>query len=61
MTETFRRVSMHGVREEILRAQHEAIGLPSVIVPIPYPCPNEVYEARMAAALDDAKRAGVTQ
>ena len=38
----------------------QAIGLPSVIVPIPYPCPNEIYEARMAAALDDAKRAGVT-
>ena len=31
-----------------------------MIVPIPYPCPNEVYEARMAAALDEAKRAGVT-
>jgi uncharacterized protein (TIGR00290 family) len=51
---------MHGVREEILRAQHEAIGLPSVIVPIPYPCPNDVYEGRMAAALDEAKRNGVT-
>ena len=59
VTETFGRVSMHGVREEILRAQHAAIGLPSVIVPIPYPCPNEIYEARMAAALDDAKRQGV--
>src|SRR5688572_18360518 len=51
---------MHHVREEILHAQHAAAGLPSVIVPIPWPCPNEVYEARMAAALDDAKRAGVT-
>ena len=60
VTETFQRVSMHGVREAILRAQHAAIGLPSVIVPIPYPCPNEIYEARMAAALDDAKHAGVT-
>jgi len=59
VTETFARVSMHGVREEILRAQHAAIGLPSVIVPIPYPCPNDIYEARMAAALDDAKRDGV--
>jgi uncharacterized protein (TIGR00290 family) len=59
-TETFQRVSMHGVREAILRAQHAAIGLPSVIVPIPYPCPNEIYEARMASALDDAKRQGVT-
>jgi uncharacterized protein (TIGR00290 family) len=60
VTETFARVSMHGVRDEILRAQHEAIGLPSAIVPIPYPCPNEIYEARMATALDDAKRHGVT-
>src|SRR6476661_6535102 len=49
VTETFGRVSMHGVREEILRTQHAAIGLPSVIVPIPYPCPNEIYEARLAA------------
>jgi diphthamide synthase (EF-2-diphthine--ammonia ligase) len=48
------------VREDILRAQHQAIGLPSVIVPIPYPCPNEIYEARMAGALEDAKRQGVT-
>jgi uncharacterized protein (TIGR00290 family) len=60
VTETFARVSMHGVREDILRAQHEAAGLPSVIVPIPYPCPNEIYEVRMAAALDDARRQGVT-
>jgi uncharacterized protein (TIGR00290 family) len=60
VTEGTRRVGMHNVREEILHAQHAAAGLPSVIVPIPWPCPNEVYEARMAAALDDAKRAGVT-
>ena len=59
VTETFARVSMHGVREEILRAQHRAIGLPSVIVPIPYPCPNEIYESRMAEALEDAKAQGV--
>jgi uncharacterized protein (TIGR00290 family) len=60
VTETFARVSMHGVREEILRAQHEAIGVQSLIVPIPYPCPNEIYEARMAVALDESKRQGVT-
>src|ERR1043166_1172321 len=52
VTETFQRVSMHGVREDIMRAQHQAIGLPSVIVPIPYPCPNDIYDARMAGALD---------
>jgi len=55
-----RRVGMHDVREDILLAQHEAAGLGSVIVTIPWPCPNEVYEARMAAALDHAKRQGVT-
>jgi len=60
VTETFGRVSMHGVREELLTAQLAAAGLAPVRVPIPYPCPNEVYEARMAAALADAKAAGVT-
>jgi uncharacterized protein (TIGR00290 family) len=60
VTETFGRVSMHGVREELLAAQHAAAGLTPVIVPIPYPCPNEVYEARMAAALAEARATGVT-
>jgi len=60
ITDTFKRVSMHGVRQEVLTAQLEAAGLPMILVPIPYPCPNEVYEARMAAALANAKAAGVT-
>jgi diphthamide synthase (EF-2-diphthine--ammonia ligase) len=50
VSEAFDRVSIHGVRQEILRAQCEAAGLPLRIVPIPYPCPNEIYEARMAEA-----------
>ena len=61
VTETFGRVSMHAVREELLAAQLDAAGLRSIPVPIPYPCPNEVYEARMAAALAQAKTDGVTQ
>lgn len=60
VTETFGRVSIHGVREDILRAQCEAAGLPQRIVPIPYPCPNEVYEARMGEAVSGAVREGIT-
>ena len=60
VTETFDRVSIHGVRQEILRAQCEAAGLPQRIVPIPYPCPNEIYEARMGEAVAAAVRDGIT-
>jgi uncharacterized protein (TIGR00290 family) len=60
VTETFGRVSIHGVRQEILCAQLDAAGLPPTIVPIPYPCPNEIYEARMGEAVARAVREGVT-
>ena len=60
VTDAFARVSMHGVREAILQAQLEAAGLPSIVVRIPYPCPNEIYEARMAEALAAAKAGGIS-
>jgi uncharacterized protein (TIGR00290 family) len=60
VTETFERVSIHGVRQEILLAQLDAAGLPPRIVPIPYPCPNEIYEARMGEAVAQAVRDGIT-
>ena len=60
VTENFGRVSMHGVREELLRAQLDAAGLRAMIVHIPFPCPNETYEQKMALAMADAKQAGVT-
>ncbi len=60
VTDSFARVSMHGVREQLLMAQLEAAGLPAIVVRIPYPCPNEVYEREMAAAMADAKTRGVT-
>jgi len=61
VTEAFGRVSMHGVREELLRAQLAAAGLPAIIVGIPYPCPNDIYERKMAAAVADARAAGITR
>lgn len=52
------RVAMHAVRVELLRAQADALGVPVWIVPIPYPCPNEIYEARMREAVARARREG---
>lgn len=60
VTETFARVSMHGVREELLHAQLDAAGLPAIVVHIPFPCPNGIYEQKMAAAMQDAKARGIT-
>ena len=60
VTETFARVSIHGVRQEILLAQLDAAGLPPRVVPIPYPCPNEIYEARIGEAVAGAVREGIT-
>jgi uncharacterized protein (TIGR00290 family) len=44
----FDRVAMHGVRRAVLEAQAEAAGLPLWVVPLPWPCSNEIYEQRMA-------------
>ncbi len=60
VTDAFNRVSMHGVREELLRAQVEAAGLPAITVRIPFPCPNDVYEREMTKAMNEAKANGVT-
>lgn len=54
------RVAMHGVRTSILRAQAEAAGLPLTTIPLPDPCSNEVYEARMARCVADAVNDGFT-
>ena len=61
VTNTFHRVSMHGVREELLRAQFDSAGLRPVIIHIPYPCPNDVYERKMAEAIAGARESGVTR
>jgi uncharacterized protein (TIGR00290 family) len=60
MNEAAARVSMHGVREEIVRAQADAAGLPLITIPLPWPCTNEIYEARLRAAVDRAVADGFT-
>jgi diphthamide synthase (EF-2-diphthine--ammonia ligase) len=60
VNESAKRVAMHAVRMEVLQAQADSAGLPLLIVPIPYPCPNDVYEAQMSAAIAKAKAEGFT-
>jgi len=60
LTREFERVSMHGVREQILDRQAAALGLPCIKVLIPSPCPNEVYEERMRTAMNELRNDGVT-
>jgi uncharacterized protein (TIGR00290 family) len=54
------RVSMHGVRREILEAQAAAAGLPLRTIPLPYPCSNEIYEQQLATAVQTARADGFT-
>jgi uncharacterized protein (TIGR00290 family) len=51
VTEGYERISMHGVRRELLLRQAESIGLPLHEVRIPPQCANPIYEARMEEAL----------
>jgi len=45
------RVAMHAVLRTLLEAQADRLGLPLHVVSLPSPCPNDVYEERMAEAM----------
>src|SRR5215471_2288765 len=60
VNEKYRRVAMHAVRVELLQAQADALGLALWQIPIPSPCPNDVYERAMAAAVQRAVADGFT-
>jgi len=60
INESVQRVAMHAVRVELLEAQADALGLPLWQVPIPSPCPNDVYERAMAQAVARAVGTGFT-
>ena len=57
---THGRVAMHSTRRAILEAQAQAVGLPLHVIPLPWPCSNEVYEGAMRAAMESALKSGVT-
>ena len=51
VTEGFDRISMHGVRCDLLRLQAQSMGIPLHEVRIPQQCANPLYEERMEQAL----------
>src|SRR5258708_23821382 len=58
--EHFQRVSMHGVRLELLEQQAESIGLPLEKVFVSQRSSNEEYQQKMSACLLAHKARGVT-
>ena len=54
------RVAMHAVRRPLVEAQAAAAGLPLMTVPLPWPCSNDDYIARMAAAVRGIRDSGAT-
>ncbi|WP_206862359.1 adenine nucleotide alpha hydrolase [Lysobacter changpingensis] len=55
VTEGYERVSMQGIRREVLHAQAQATGLPLIEARIPPQCDNATYEAAFADALSRAR------
>ena len=55
----FDRVAMHGTRRSVLEAQAARAQLPLWIVPLPWPCSNEIYEQRMRVVCNRAVAEGV--
>jgi hypothetical protein len=59
VNQQFQRISMHGVRVELLEKQKKSIGLPLEIMQI-LKCRMEVYESVMQTTLEKLKNQGVT-
>ena len=55
----FDRVAMHGTRRSVLEAQAKAARLPLWDVPLPWPCSNADYEARMREVCQRAVRENI--
>nr|WP_262902749.1 diphthine--ammonia ligase [Flavobacterium hibisci] len=60
VNQQYQRISMHGVRKELLEAQAKSIGLPLKIMQIPEMPTMEVYENVMTETLSGLKKEGIT-
>jgi uncharacterized protein (TIGR00290 family) len=59
ITESYERISMHGVRKELLEAQSQALDLPLELVYIPTVCSNEIYKKIMERRMMELKTRGI--
>ena len=55
----FERVSMHGVRVELVRQQARSTGLPLELIPIPHPCTDADYASLMMRFVEQAEAQGI--
>ncbi|MBE8724608.1 diphthine--ammonia ligase [Flavobacterium hungaricum] len=60
VNEKYQRISMHGVRVELLKAQAESLNLPLKIMQIPEMPSMEIYESVMLETLSELKNQGIT-
>ncbi|HEY5103311.1 MAG TPA: hypothetical protein VII70_11060 [Steroidobacteraceae bacterium] len=61
VTEDFDRISMHGVRRELLQRQTQSLGIPLQTLLIPKECSNEIYETRLRETLIGFKAQGISR
>jgi uncharacterized protein (TIGR00290 family) len=61
LTEDYQRVSMHGVRVELLEMQAGSLNLPLEKVWIPRDADEDTYESRMREVLEKQRSTGVTK
>ena len=55
VTEGFERISMQGIRVDVMELQAQATGLPVLQARIPQACDNATYEAAFASTLENAR------
>lgn len=59
ITEGYDRISMHGVRRQLLEEQAASLGLPMTVVLIPPECVNDTYRERMSKTSMAFKQQGI--
>ncbi|AFD06500.1 Dph6-related ATP pyrophosphatase [Solitalea canadensis] len=59
INEEYRRISMHGIRENLLDAQVASIGIPLKKMLVPKECTNELYEENLLQVFAELKKEGV--